>query len=153
MKRIALALGAVVGVFGLLLVVGLMTLSSPIVENTYATLQSAREDQLFVRGWLPEVLPPSTSRIRVKSNLDLNTSGGSFEVSLGVWPLLRSKLKAGSLAAPFVDWEETVENYRRSGFLPWHYAEKDGDWSTIWVFFCNQEAGHCKHVMWMRREG
>ncbi len=48
------------------------------VTKRYATLDDARRDRLFERGWLPDILPPSARDIRVTSDLDVNSSEGEF---------------------------------------------------------------------------
>ena len=153
MKRIAVGLSVLLGSLALALVAMLKLFPGDVVERTYASLDAARQDQLFDGGWLPDVLPPSTSQIHLENDLNLNTSSGSFNFSAGEWPLLQSRLTSGALTAPFVDWNDTVEGYRRTGFVPWHHTEKDGNWTSHWVFFCNHPVGRCEHFMWMRREG
>jgi uncharacterized lipoprotein len=54
---------------------------SDVVTDRYQTLQAARDDQLFERGWLPDILPPSAHDIRTSNDLDLNTSEGEFYIS------------------------------------------------------------------------
>ena len=53
---------------------------SDVVTRTYATLDDARRDRLFERGWLPDILPPSAREIRVSSNVDVNTAKGEFSL-------------------------------------------------------------------------
>lgn len=119
------------------------------VESSYSSLQSAREDHLFDRRWLPDILPPSSSKIRTSNNLDLNTSQGSFEITPNEWSLLEVKLAPGSIGAPFANWNGRVADYRERGFRPWHYASSD----VRWVFFCKPDVGRCEYVMWVSRDG
>jgi hypothetical protein len=56
----------------------LLLIPSNIVASHYPTLATARADRLFERGWLPDILPPSTYGIRTANDLDLNTSEGEF---------------------------------------------------------------------------
>ena len=51
-----------------------------VVTSNYATYQDAKRNDLFSRGWLPDILPQTTINIRTNNNLDLNTSSGSFEM-------------------------------------------------------------------------
>ncbi|WP_156087902.1 hypothetical protein [Lysobacter sp. Root667] len=46
------------------------------VTSTYGTLPEAHADRLFVRGWLLDILPPSSHR--TSNNLARNTSTGEF---------------------------------------------------------------------------
>ncbi|ELE1959173.1 hypothetical protein QNE55_002672 [Vibrio vulnificus] len=54
---------------------------SDIVQIHYDNYQQAQADQLFERGWLPDVLPVSTTQIEVANDLDNNTSQGSFVIA------------------------------------------------------------------------
>ncbi|KQA18880.1 hypothetical protein XV92_11635 [Vibrio metoecus] len=54
---------------------------SDVVENYYADYQQAQADHLFERGWLPPILPASTTQIQVANNLDSNYSQGSFVIA------------------------------------------------------------------------
>jgi hypothetical protein len=51
---------------------------SDVVSSHYATLAQARANQLFDKGWLPDVLPPSTYDIRTSNDVERNTSVGEF---------------------------------------------------------------------------
>ncbi|EHI9278301.1 hypothetical protein M5215_004520 [Vibrio vulnificus] len=61
-----------------LLLLLVLTGCSDIVQSHYDNYQQAKADQLFERGWLPDVLPVSTTQIEVANDLDNNTSQGSF---------------------------------------------------------------------------
>ncbi|MFM2607705.1 hypothetical protein AAFX30_08775 [Vibrio chagasii] len=54
---------------------------SDVVSDQYATYEQAQQDRLFDRGWLPDILPSSTSQIEVNNDLDINTSEGSFVIN------------------------------------------------------------------------
>ncbi|WP_261886244.1 hypothetical protein [Vibrio pomeroyi] len=54
---------------------------SDVVSDEYATYELAQQDRLFDRGWLPDILPSSTSQIEVNNDLDINTSEGSFVIN------------------------------------------------------------------------
>ena len=48
------------------------------VQSHYPTRADAETAQLFDRGWLPVIIPPSSRNIKVENDLDLNTSAGEF---------------------------------------------------------------------------
>ncbi|POC47316.1 hypothetical protein [Vibrio vulnificus] len=64
-----------------LLLLLVLTGCSDIVQSHYDNYQQAKADQLFERGWLPDVLPVSTTQIEVANDLDNNTSQGSFLIA------------------------------------------------------------------------
>jgi hypothetical protein len=125
--------------------------SSPgdVVTDRYATLAAAREKQLFARGWLPDVLPPSTVGIRTSNNLDLSTSEGEFSFKASEWQSFERMLSRGTLEAPFASWQQVVSKYVIDGYTPWHRVEGD----TTWAFFCKAEVAYCEYAMWVTRKG
>ncbi|MGD8109077.1 hypothetical protein [Vibrio sp. TRT 17S01] len=71
----------------------LITGCSDVVTSHYNTYQQAKEDKLFERGWLPDILPPTAVQLEIRNDLDLNTSTGHFTIPpSGVADFL-SKLK------------------------------------------------------------
>jgi len=64
-----------------------------VVTSRYATLNDARRDRLFERGWLPDILPPSTRDIRVSNNVDVNTSEGEFSFDPAEFPAFAAQLQ------------------------------------------------------------
>ena len=141
MKAFALFLGAV-------LLSGCDYLS-PTVNDHYATLADARADELFDRGWLPDVLPESTVDIRTSNNLDLNYSVGEFSFAPSDAPKLFGRLSAGAPASsPFDSWSQTVTDYKEDGYSAWSYTDSDND---TWAFFCQERKGKCDYFFWLSR--
>jgi hypothetical protein len=56
-----------------------LTGCSDVVTTRFATLEEAKSQRAFDRGWLPPVLPDSARAIVERNNLDVNTGTGSFE--------------------------------------------------------------------------
>ncbi|MCG9544065.1 hypothetical protein L1D37_09820 [Vibrio sp. Isolate33] len=54
------------------------------VTSEYATYAEAKSDNLFDRGWLPDILPESTTSIEVTNDLDNNSSNGQFIIESAV---------------------------------------------------------------------
>jgi hypothetical protein len=81
-NRINFLSGVAIAVFGIVLVyMAVLVIFNDSATSRYATMAEAHADQLFDRGWLPEILPGSTANIEINNNLDLNSSWGSFEIS------------------------------------------------------------------------
>ncbi|UPR50604.1 hypothetical protein ITG13_19270 [Vibrio cyclitrophicus] len=59
----------------------LMSGCSEVVSDEYSTYAQAKQEHLFDRGWLPDILPKSTVKIEVNNELDANTSEGSFVIN------------------------------------------------------------------------
>ena len=122
---------------------------SDIVTDQYTTLAVARERQLFVRGWLPDILPPSTVGIQTSNNLDLSTSEGEFSFKASDWQFFERMLMRGTLEAPFSSWRQAVSRHAAAGYTSWHHVEGN----AAWVFFCKSEIAYCKYTMWIIRKG
>ncbi len=134
------------------LIIVLLTLTlaacGDVVTSRYATLQDARADQLFERGWLPDLLPPSAHDIRTSNNLDLNTSSGEFSFSPADSKLLAARLSPyASPQCPFVNLDSEVKSHLGRGYPAYQYFEDH----TTWVFLCRPERGECDYVMWLSR--
>ncbi|WP_046030402.1 hypothetical protein [Vibrio vulnificus] len=100
-----------------LLLLLVLTGCSDIVQSHYDNYQQAQADQLFERGWLPDVLPVSTTQIEVTNDLDNNTSQGSFLIAEKEMGQFLSQLQ------PL----ETANQYR---------FESD---NSVWIFTLNEE--------------
>jgi hypothetical protein len=117
-----------------------------VVTTRYETLQSARADMLFARGWLPDILPASARNIRTANNLDRNTSEGEFHFSASEYSQFASHLDPYvPRSNPFKNLDKDVERMRSKGFEPRVYTEA----SSTWVFFCQSTDGYCEYKMWL----
>jgi len=120
---------------------------SDTVTRNYPTLADARSDHLFGRGWLPDILPPSTTDIRTSNDLDSNTSVGEFSFKNGESSTFYSNLQPGLPTSSRIgSWSEIVDDYTNTGHTQWQYRDSD----TTWVFFCEQEANRCVYYAWFR---
>jgi len=62
--------------------------------SKYATLDDARKDRLFERGWLPDILPVSTLDIQVSSELGTNHADGEFSFEPAEFAAFTTRLHA-----------------------------------------------------------
>jgi len=81
------------------------------VPLNYSTRAEADADGLFARGWLPDIIPPSSRNISMRNDLDLNISNGefSFEQSdhdafVSLLERASSRDENGLLAYVYDDW-------------------------------------------------
>ncbi len=98
-------------------------LPSDVVKSRYATLQAAREDRLFERGLLPDILPPSATDIVVLHDVDLNRVTGEFRIAPEEYPALLAR------TAPAVREGREVGTVSQDGHT--------------WVFACRRAEGRC----------
>ncbi len=116
------------------------TALSDVVRTEYADLTEANQDQLFERGWLPNILPSSTIQIVTANNLDLNTSTGEFTIDSEDFAKFQSQLR--ECMKSNIDMEELIE-YGKKGYRPFCY-KYDG---STWIFYINPISGHCRYQM------
>ena len=120
-----------------------------VVTSHYKSLQDARSDNLFERGWLPDVLPPSSHDIDVSNNLDRNTSVGEFSFSPSEFATLRANLTPiGWLNHPFAaSFDSEVKDHLASGNPALQYTDDP----NTWIFLCKPLQGICTYTMWTTR--
>ena len=102
-----------------------------VVTTRFATLDDARSQRAFERGWLPPVLPDSARSIVETNNLDANTGTGSFDYDLSEMACYLERL-AGSGASLRAEADTEVVTVTTNGSrweirLPRHSGK--GRWS------------------------
>ena len=112
------------------------------VERSYQTKEDAKADRLFERGWLPDIIPASSSDIQLRNNLDINTSVGSFnfnpeELDEFVRSITTNtdqdiRLMGEYPRMKFLSNQEYVSLYYRNN-------------GTVWRFFIHPDSGHCEY--------
>ena len=110
------------------------------VTSRYANLQEARDDDLFNRGWLPEILPESAMAIRTSIDLDLNTSEGEFTIAIEDFDVFIKQLS--TVRKPYGRHANHIEKMQKKGYEPFNYTEE-----LTWFFFCARESGHCTYML------
>lgn len=101
---------------------------SDVVTSHYETYLDAIEDDLFMRGWLPEILPQSTTNIKTSNNIDLNTSRGYFNLK-------------NTDIAKFKSWLIQMPDGKYS------YSNENVENGPTWWFDINTETGHVTYEM------
>lgn len=115
------------------------------VTHHYDTLAQAKADRLFERGWLPDVLPPSARNIRLATNIDVDTSTGSFEFDPAEAGRLFGQLTPGPAEPSRIrDWPDTKGRYAARGMTAWSYRKA----AQTWTFFCSGRQGRCEFFLW-----
>jgi hypothetical protein len=134
-------------IFAIWVILALCGCDPDTVSTRYATLDAAKADQLFQRGWLPDLLPTSSTKIRTNNNLDHNISEGAFSFDPAEANSFFARLAKGAPAAsPLRDWEKTLRSYSSRGRSSWSFS----DAGSTWAFFCDAPKGYCDYLMWTR---
>ena len=100
------------------------------VPLNYSTRAEAEAESLFVRGWLPEIIPPSSRDISMRNDLDLNISNGEFSFDA-------------------TDHDGFVTNLKRA-------SSRDEGGATAyvyqgWIFWMDGDKNHCRFSMHLTR--
>lgn len=120
------------------------------VTESYGTLAQARADHVFEQGVLPDILPSSTTSIRVTTNPRLNTSEGEFSFASAEYAAFRRQLSDRIRSrGVFNDLDTFLTRNAGEGYVPAAYSS---DRST-WVFLCNEAKGRCVYRMWQQSQG
>ena len=115
------------------------------VTDHYSTLRAARDDRLFERGWLPDILPESSVDIVTCNELDLNLSEGSFTFEVEDGAEFYSLLEKGlPPSTRYRNWSEIVDDFPLGSYSRWWFR---GDRGT-WAFFCDEREGKCWYYAW-----
>jgi hypothetical protein len=114
-----------------------------IVTNDYASMEQARADRLFERGWLPDILPASARDTRTSNDVDTNMSEGRFNFLAADYAAFTSRLRPySSSASPYSRY---IEEMQGRGYE----ARLFSDDTSTWAFLCNGERGYCEYRMWV----
>ena len=100
------------------------------VPLNYSTRADAEAESLFARGWLPEIIPPSSRSISMRNDLDLNISNGEFSFD-------------PSDHGVFVSQLERVPSRDEDGSLAYAYED--------WTFWITGGKNHCRFSMRLNR--
>jgi hypothetical protein len=126
------------------LIVAALLTACDVVTDHYATLTDARADSLFERGWLPDILPPSSHDIRTSNDVATNFSSGEFHFSPQEFPQLAASLRPYAQPKALTELDNEVSQLTDRGFTPYEYTTAD----TVWLFLCDSSQGFCVYRMW-----
>ena len=115
-----------------------------VVVTRYETRAEAEADRLFLRGWLPSIIPQSSYDITTKNDLEINVSAGQFSFSTDEAKDFTDHLRR--MDASEVSGTDSVRFMER-GYWPHAYRDED----SWWIFFVNPENGHCEYRMGLSR--
>jgi hypothetical protein len=112
--------------------------NSDVISRQYASLDDAKQD--IEKGWIPSILPPSTTAIRDTHDLDLNIGSGTFLYNPQEFDTLMNgasrKLPSNPRGVPN---EQELQKWRDKGYFIRTYMTED----TFFIVAANlQGDGH-----------
>lgn len=129
---------------------------TPIVTSKYDTYDDAVADDLFDRGWLPDIIPASATRIVTVNNLDLNISEGRFRFDRADRAAFLAQLRpldsAEALSVTDPEWEAELA---ANGYRPYEFSYGESgrgrtNAGSVWVFFVHEIDGFAFYEMALR---
>jgi hypothetical protein len=121
--------------------------SDTFTEN-YSTLEEARNDNIFLRGWLPDILPASAHSLRVSGDVDINTAEGEFLIPPPGIDAMTEKLPRVTPTEGIPEALSARIGQRISdGYIGRGYAKAN----YSWVFLCSKERQRCEYYGWPER--
>ena len=111
------------------------------VECNYQTREDAVADRLFERGWLPSIIPASSSNIEVSSNLDINTSVCSFSFNPKEFDeFVRTIKNTTKQDTCWIGEYPRMQILSDRGYMSFYYRHS----GTVWRFFVHPQHGICE---------
>jgi len=141
--------GPIIGFLFLLLLAlygsGLWLLWGLEITREYESYGAAADDNVFGRGWLPEFIPASATRMAVTNDLDHNTSRGAFRYDPAETSAFLSRLRPWQGGgAPIDDYAARVAEMESRGYRPYEFNAR----GNVWVFFVDAAGGRVEYDMW-----
>ena len=147
--RVALWIGGIIVALAAAYIGVLLLIGGDVDTDRYATLREARADRLFMRGWLPDILPPSARKIRTSNDFDLNASEGEFRFASTDYRAFASRLRPySSLPGRWSGFDGYVKKMQRRGYQAGVFSDEE----STWLFVCEPKGGRCEYKMWLERE-
>jgi hypothetical protein len=116
--------------------------------KTYATIEEARSVRLFERGWLPDILPPSSHGIAVTTDPYLDVANGSFVFDEGEAAAFFAQVSPRTVDPRWVpEWHDFVSRWSQSGYRAYTFSNK----MSTWLFMCGPAAGGSHGCQWLMR--
>jgi len=107
-----------------------------IVTIKYDTYADAKADSPFARGWIPEIIPTSATKIISTNDIDNNTGNGEFYFSPDDATLFISNLQP--YESPVPQLSERAAELAAKGYVAYEYVQE----GRRWVFFVEGRTGH-----------
>jgi len=99
------------------------------VVSQYGSYKDAEENSVFLRGWLPQIIPKSSFNIYVENNLDLNSSIGEFSFNPSEVRLFLKQL---------VFHKNVGSKYKIYTYTSEH---------SVWEFKIDTQLGHVEYIL------
>jgi hypothetical protein len=133
---------------GLILLFGLLSLAlSGCLDRVdeYDTIDDAKKNHVFDKGWLPDILPPSTHDLKVVTTVEISAGRGNFSFDPQDYGAFYMRLSAYNGRKSKVDEDNrAIERLLAKGYEARAYSLG----ATNWLFLCRKAEAVCEFFVW-----
>jgi hypothetical protein len=114
-------------------------------SDEYDTIEEARKNHLFEKGWLPDLLPASTYDLKVVTAVEIPAGHGKFRFDPKEYHDFAAKLEPHEGVMSKVESDnESIRELLDRGYEAHAYSS-----GTInWIFLCEQRKAVCEFFVW-----
>lgn len=116
-------------------------------SDSYSNLDAARTGEVFKKGWLPDLLPPSTKNMDIVTVVDTASANGKFNFACRDYSGFVEKLDGIKIPSSRIERQnEAIREHIADGLIPFGYLGG----STSWVFLCfrSEDECGCEFFVW-----
>lgn len=111
----------------------------------YDSVEEARANNLFEKGWLPDVLPASAHDLNMFTAVETSSGYGRFRLDPKDYRAFSARLSAADGPMPDSDRDrKAARKLLDEGYEARRYASV----STRWLFLCNANGAVCEFFVW-----
>jgi hypothetical protein len=118
----------------------LLLTSCDTVTSHYANVADARENHLFEKGWLPDILPASAHDIVVKSEPDIGICTGEFGATPKDMVGFVSKLESTPRRFRYDKWSKEINHASQQGPIMYFVSDRP----VLFAFRCSPSEARCE---------
>lgn len=114
-------------------------------SDEYDTINDARKNHVFEKGWLPDLLPASTHDLKVATAVEISAGRGKFRFDPKDYRSFSAKLSEyNGVMSKVDDDNDSIRRLLDEGYEARSYSSGP----TNWIFLCDQRKAICEFFVW-----
>ena len=114
-------------------------------SDSYDTIDDARNNHVFEKGWLPDLLPNSTYDLKLVTAVDVSAGRGKFSFDPKEYRDFSAKLSEYDGGMSKIDNDnKSIRMLLNEGYEARAYSSG----ATNWLFLCEQREAVCEFFVW-----
>jgi len=114
-------------------------------SDEYDSINEARSERVFEKGWLPGFLPETTRDLKVVTTVDVSAGRGRFIFDPEEYPSFSARLSDYDGSMPKIDGDAKAA---RRLLYEGYEARVYSSGGTYWLFLCESGEGVCEFFVW-----